>query len=192
VHESRSKYEVHPTNPVELTELKGPLRLDTVSRLREAVLRRIAERPDAIVLELACLDDSEQLSARVLLPADPGAARGARLVIDEMCHRWPLTELREQALLVVSELVNNAAEHGSGPIELRSTVHHGALSIEVSDHSATMPSTHGAPDDSLHNGLRLVDALALDWGTVPTTSGKTVWADLPIHPARCPDPTAAR
>lgn len=255
MHESRLKYEsgleceVHLGGPVGLIELKGSLRPDTVLRLREVVLKRIVERPDVIVLDLACLEDREGLGARVFpelsvvaaeangelilaapspsvrqamrtvdplflrmfdtlgeameaaesgpahrrcihaLSADAYAARSARQVIDDMCRRWQLTELREQALVVVSELVNNAAEHGRAPIELRSTIHPRALRIEVTDQGNAMPNNHHTPpDDALHNGLRLVDALARNWGTVSTTRGKTVWADLLIHPARCLDP----
>lgn len=233
---------VHLTSPIGLIELDGALRLDTVANLRDAVWKVMAERPDAIVLDLASLDDREELSVSVFpalgrtvaagtdgemilaapsvpvqcamrraaplyvrmfgtlsqameeatrapvrrrvsrqLTADPHAGRCARQVVDDVCNRWQLAGLREQARLIVSELVCNAVEHGTAPIELCVTVRHRVLRIEVSDYGEPMPGQLAVPrDDGMHYGLQLIEALARNWGAMPTTSGKTVWAHLVI------------
>ncbi len=57
--------QVRSSSPIGLIELAGTLRCDTTPRLREAVLRVLADRPDAIVLDLAGLDDVEDVSVGV-------------------------------------------------------------------------------------------------------------------------------
>ncbi|MGH4022958.1 MAG: ATP-binding protein [Pseudonocardiaceae bacterium] len=56
---------VHRTAPVGLIELAGPLRLHSAPRLRETVLEVLADRPDAIVLDLEAFVDAEELSGSV-------------------------------------------------------------------------------------------------------------------------------
>lgn len=56
---------VHRTSPVGLIELAGPLRRQSAPRLRETVMKVMAARPDAIVLDLEFLDDVEELSVSV-------------------------------------------------------------------------------------------------------------------------------
>jgi anti-anti-sigma regulatory factor/anti-sigma regulatory factor (Ser/Thr protein kinase) len=63
--EPRIRCQVHRTFPIGLIEVVGPLRLDTVPRLRAVVLKVLAERPDAIVLDIAGLDDVAELSVAV-------------------------------------------------------------------------------------------------------------------------------
>jgi hypothetical protein len=53
------------------------------------------------------------------------------------------------------------------------------LRIEVSDHSTTPPDTLRSTSELCY-GLRLVDTLTSRWGVTPTTTGKTVWAELPL------------
>jgi anti-sigma regulatory factor (Ser/Thr protein kinase)/anti-anti-sigma regulatory factor len=57
--------QVRRTFPIGLIEVAGSLRLDTTSSLREAVLTTLAERPDAIVLNLAGLEEVEARSLAV-------------------------------------------------------------------------------------------------------------------------------
>jgi hypothetical protein len=55
--------------------------------------------------------------------------------------------------------------------------------VTVSDTSPRRPRTRvsGAADEH-GRGLAIVGALAADWGTEPTTHGKTVWALLKAAP----------
>lgn len=83
---------------------------------------------------------------------------------------------REDAALLVSELVTNALLHGVGAISLRIDVETDAVRVEVSDQGnvALEPS----PTPGAHGGwgLRIVDEVADDWGV---RAGSTrVWFRL--------------
>lgn len=57
--------QVRLTCPIGLIEVVGSLRQETTPHLREAVRKTLIDRPDAIVLDLAGLDDIENLNAAV-------------------------------------------------------------------------------------------------------------------------------
>ncbi|MGH3938786.1 MAG: ATP-binding protein [Pseudonocardiaceae bacterium] len=115
------------------------------------------------------------------LPADLHASRIARRVLHDVCNRWRLDALRDVALMIVTELVTNAVEHAGSPIELCVTVRQQILRIEVSDRSTVLPVSSLSRAIRTTHGLRLVEALASRWGVVPTSWGKTVWADLVLN-----------
>lgn len=85
-------------------------------------------------------------------------------------------------LLLTSELVTNALEHGTAPCTLTALFDpdSGVLRVEVSDGSATPPSLlpAGRAGAIGGHGLHLVDRLARSWGSTPTPSGKTVWFEV--------------
>lgn len=92
-------------------------------------------------------------------------------------------DLRNDILLVVTELVTNAYEHGGGPRQVRLTRVDTPwqILIEVDDVNARLPvvgrSRFGVVTHR-GNGLVLVDNLATSWGVAHhrETGGKTVWA----------------
>ncbi|WP_233510665.1 ATP-binding protein [Actinomadura craniellae] len=89
--------------------------------------------------------------------------------------------LVEDAVLIVSELVTNAARASrpDRPIELRARLDGGRLLIEVEDSSPGVPRTRRLTADSLSGrGLHIVTALATECGHTPTPHGKVVWALL--------------
>jgi two-component sensor histidine kinase len=105
-------------------------------------------------------------------------------------RRWARTELDGlgqdilgDILLVITELVSNAYDHGGGPSLVRLTRAHAPwlVVVEVEDVNALLPtigvSRFGA-DSHRGNGLVLVDKLATTWGITrhQHTRGKTVWA----------------
>jgi anti-sigma regulatory factor (Ser/Thr protein kinase) len=97
------------------------------------------------------------------LPRSPDSIRTARRLVHE--HTTTLgSQRREDAALMVSELVTNALVHGIGTITLRIDVEPAALRVEVSDEGnvALAPS----PTPGAHGGwgLRILDQLADDWG----------------------------
>jgi hypothetical protein len=52
---------------------------------------------------------------------------------------------------------------------------------EVEDDDHTLPTLLSAgPDDEYGRGLGVVSALAREWGTSRTNSGKTVWCELDL------------
>lgn len=90
----------------------------------------------------------------------------------------------EDVVLLVSELVTNAIEHGGrrdhvAEVELEVIVADDHVHIEVSDHSSVVPVPRAGPiDRPSGRGLALVDRLASRWGVARGASGKTVWMEV--------------
>lgn len=116
------------------------------------------------------------------LPAGAHAPFLARRIVAEVCALWQLSaELREQAQLVVTELVTNAVKHAGGGIELTVTIRRHVLRLEVSDDSDVLPYPLECAVETLRgHGLRLVAGLTDHWGCKAMPNGKIVWADLVI------------
>ncbi|MER6920707.1 ATP-binding protein, partial [Streptomyces spiralis] len=136
----------------------------------------------------------ERTQAHATLPGSPlapGSARGlARAALTEW-RELGLTvpdRLADDVLVVVSELVTNAVVHAGTDVELvcRLEPETGACVVEVSDqHPSRAPRGHvgEAPYEppEYGRGLRLVAALAEEWGVTYRTGAKTVWARLPAE-----------
>lgn len=133
-----------------------------------------------------------------LAPAAQAAATARRLVRD-CCDRWRLSEVTDDAQLVVSELVANAVEHAGTEIDVTVSHHRHRLRIAVADRHhgvpriTTTPDGAGAPGGAegaatpalRGRGLDLVARSVAGWGVLPGTDGKVVWASLPVpRPAR--------
>lgn len=93
-------------------------------------------------------------------------------------------------LLVVNELVTNAAEHGRPPIEVELTRDRAqqTIHLSVTDASPDLPQLRDPYPGGGH-GLLILTRLATAWGTSPHPPGKTIWADLPLTR---PAPAASR
>jgi two-component sensor histidine kinase len=109
------------------------------------------------------------------LPRSPDSVGAARRLVSR--HTPSLDPgQRQDAVLMVSELVTNAVVHGVGAISLRIDAGADTVRIEVADEGniAIPPS----PQPSAHGGwgLRIVEQLADDWGVL---DGSTrVWFRL--------------
>ncbi|WP_405728686.1 ATP-binding protein [Streptomyces sp. NBC_00028] len=91
-------------------------------------------------------------------------------------QQWDVSAtLAEDVVVVVSELVTNAIEHGHGTVRLRVIHDDGELRIEVTDDNPT-PAQLGSASglDESGRGLLLVAVLARDWGV--GDGGRTTWA----------------
>jgi len=89
-------------------------------------------------------------------------------------HAW-----RDDAALVVSELVTNALRHGAGTVVLRASFVDGLLNVAVTDSGDDLP--HQLPIDPERIGglgLHIVERVSGQWGVAPFPGGKTVWAVL--------------
>ncbi|MEU6947720.1 ATP-binding protein [Streptomyces sp. NPDC046316] len=94
----------------------------------------------------------------------------------------------DDILLLVSEVVANAYEHGGAPYELRLDRVGGRLWVQVSDTSPVRPRPHGphrASRTSGH-GLYLLERLSVGWGSVPRGQGKAVWFEAAVTDAAAP------
>ncbi|MFJ1706285.1 ATP-binding protein [Kitasatospora sp. NPDC088346] len=94
---------------------------------------------------------------------------------------------RDDALLVLSELVTNSIRHAHGPGTLRLTAGPDGIGIDVSDGSRLMPTPRLTDPgrDTGGLGLHLVAVLCDSFSvTLDAGSGKTVHAHLPHPDAR--------
>ena len=109
------------------------------------------------------------------LPRSPDSISAARRLVNDYTTALGVQQ-REDAALMVSELVTNAVVHGVGAISLRIDLEADTVRIEVADEGnvALAPS----PEAGAHGGwgLRIVEQLADDWGVL---EGSTkVWFRL--------------
>ncbi|MEV0988192.1 ATP-binding protein [Streptomyces sp. NPDC049949] len=134
-----------------------------------------------------------QALVRVFTQRFSSTRRGARLArclaVVEL-HDWGIphrSPLSEDAERIVAEFTANAVIHGHAAgrdFELKLTLLGGVLRIEVSDaRRERRPALQPHPDPHADQaeggrGLRIVDAVAADWGVTDRVIGKTVWAEL--------------
>ncbi|MFE0359656.1 ATP-binding protein [Streptomyces nigra] len=108
------------------------------------------------------------------------ARRSASVVL----RRWDAGEPpADDVQLVVSELVADAIEHGSGWVALRVTKARGNITVEVSG-ASNCPARMRDPEpgDPNGRGLVIVVALAQKWGV--GGNGRTTWAHFPFRGIR--------
>ena len=121
------------------------------------------------------------MPARALIDRlDPRAARRARDFIAAHVAEPGLGELRDTAVLLVSEVVTNALRHTDGRVELVVRRLPGRLRVEVADEASRPPVDTGAGLlDDAGRGVPIMDALSDRWGTSADGAGKVVWFELP-------------
>ncbi|MER6623509.1 MULTISPECIES: ATP-binding protein [unclassified Streptomyces] len=119
------------------------------------------------------------------LPATPASVRAARGgVRDLLTARGVADEVRDNAVIVASELLTNALVHAAGErIVCRLHVLADRIRVEVEDQARgpELPMLRRpGPDDRNGRGLLLVDALSSDWAVTraPGRAGRVVWAEL--------------
>jgi anti-sigma regulatory factor (Ser/Thr protein kinase) len=124
---------------------------------------------------------------RAELPADLTSARQARSAVRQALADWGMNHLSDDAELLASELVANAAEHGDGkPIGLALRRHaepdqEPGITCEVTDGSPAMPRRLvPGPDAERGRGLAIVNALARSSGVRASQAGKTSWFTLAL------------
>ena len=132
------------------------------------------------------------------VPAEPVSVAAARRFVTELLTGLGCTcNLRDDAELMLSELVTNAVRHQrDGKIEITAVLRGSALRVSVTDDSHEVPrprsgsagqtpgsagqtpgtegQTPGTEADS-GRGLLLIEALATRWGWAPLEKGKVVW-----------------
>ncbi|MFE5587158.1 ATP-binding protein [Kitasatospora sp. NPDC056531] len=128
-------------------------------------------------------------SKRLAFVGSEGAVQRSREFSREALRSWhwlPAADdeqlaVTEDVLLMVSELVTNACLYApGGPRELRLSWDGARLRVEVTDASPVQPRLRAAaPGRPGGHGLRVVDRLALAWGSVPEGGGKLVWLEVP-------------
>jgi hypothetical protein len=111
----------------------------------------------------------------------PASAADARRLVGRALEEWGLAAAEETALLLVTELISNGVRHANTALDLVLTYDGSHIRVGVSDRDEHPASMTPATPASHHGwGLRLVDRLSSDWGTVVDPHGKTVWFDLKV------------
>lgn len=117
---------------------------------------------------------------RFALPDSPRAPQLARAAVRETCLRWDLPAMTGDAVMVASELVENAVRHARSEPMLRIELRPSSLSVAVHDRDPVAPpraEVHPAP-----SGLQLVDLVSRVWGHLPAPGGgKIMWAVLELR-----------
>jgi anti-sigma regulatory factor (Ser/Thr protein kinase) len=124
----------------------------------------------------------ETFNASADLLLDGHATGHARALVRAMLTSWAVTEDDAyDALLVVSELVGNAArhsEHTAAHLELSLDAF--GLLLAVRDGSGVVPQVREVgPLDESGRGYLIIEGLALEWGVEDEPHGKRVWVLLP-------------
>ena len=158
------------------------LACSSVARAREALAQlRVEQEAD----ELGAEADPTALALvrRIELTPNRTSARRARAFTVQTCDRWALpTSVRNAAVDIASELVANAAAHGSGPVVLALERGAGNLLVRAWDDGPgtprVLPYRPGLSEKGL--GLRLVKQLSTHWGAAADDGGKWVWARIAL------------
>ncbi|MFR9728343.1 ATP-binding protein [Saccharopolyspora sp. MS10] len=113
-------------------------------------------------------------------PLDGGrtAVPAARHAIEEVLRCRPVSaELVDAVLLVASELVANAVEHGGGADRLELDWQQDSVVLRVWDRGVGRPQQRDLDPGSVRGrGLVLVQGLSEEWGCEPRSGGKSVWS----------------
>lgn len=124
-----------------------------------------------------------ELTARVDVPSDTSAPRAARQMTATVLAGWGYHDPAwlDSVILVVSELVTNAVQHGGGCLDLSLQAHEELVTVSVADGSPVVPRPRTA-DATGGRGLLLIEALTTRWGVTDHHGGKRVWAELRRYP----------
>jgi len=117
----------------------------------------------------------------------PGAIPCARLHAVHVLYEWGMRDLADDAALIVSELMTNAADASivlpeRPPITLRLLASEKSLVIEAWDHSPLgLEPREAGPSAECGRGLTVVAALSDRWGWERTGyNRKVVWTELAL------------
>jgi hypothetical protein len=130
---------------------------------------------------MAALDDGGRCARRRVraeFPAALASLHTARMLVAECLSTWSHGALTPVATVIVNVFVENVLQHTTcGPevvLESDGTV----VSISVRDDSVAPAVRHEDPyrgGDPV-SGLAIVASVCRAWGSMPTSSGKAVWA----------------
>ncbi|MFD8229007.1 SpoIIE family protein phosphatase [Streptomyces massasporeus] len=161
--------EVHPWDP-----------LQQAARRIVSTLARAPQRDDVTLLLARMIGYRKEDTATWRLPARSDAPARARAQVAELLRRWGARdETRDNALLLVSELVTNAVRFAEGPVTVRLIRAGHGLLCEVGDSGNGRPRLRrGDLLDNTGRGLSIVHRLTTRWGVRWTDTGKVVWAEV--------------
>ena len=143
-----------------------------VARCRRALSSGLALAGDGHALDVPV--------TRISLASRPTSAREARDRLTSFLGSWGDEEARDNATLLLSEVITNAVRHArGGTILITLTLSQGRLVAQVQDESASVPVRRGTAGEGGGWGLELIDQLSNRWGVDQHPGdGKTVWFEI--------------
>ena len=126
----------------------------------------------------------------VRFPFNHGASAAlARRATRSAMEAWKTVQLVDDALVVVTELVENVTRHTANGGELVLTLYEDVVLIEVADASPALPTLRPRDLNRLDGrGLLIIAAMARTWGSRSGSwsgqAGPVVWAELVRRPIR--------
>lgn len=120
-------------------------------------------------------------TATIDLPPERRSVPVARRVLSELLASWAAEHYRDDAGLLLSELVTNVTRHARSRanmvLEIR--LSEPGLRVAVIDSSAAAPVLDRSPGTAPGgHGLKLVAAISDRWGSEAHLDGKRVWFEL--------------
>ncbi|WP_327389075.1 ATP-binding protein [Streptomyces sp. NBC_01207] len=116
------------------------------------------------------------------IAAERQAVPEARRLVLAVVRGWDLqltSETLEELALLCSEIIANAVRHTTGPSTVTVLWTGSRLRVEVTDTAPGLPAPRGCTlNAESGRGLMLIAAIATDWGTTPTPTGKAVWFEI--------------
>ncbi|MDQ7808569.1 ATP-binding protein [Amycolatopsis sp. A133] len=154
---------------------------------REKMLRRLPVaryarvHPDVAAAERGFGEPVRRRAVREFPRAETTGAL-AREFVTEVCGAWGFPELVGDALVIVTELVENTLRHTSSRPEVRIDLRRGICTIAVADDDPRPAELHERQTTTEPGlGLKLVAQFARAWGCSGSwTGGKVVWATLRV------------
>ncbi|GEK03801.1 ATP-binding protein [Streptomyces sp. 1-11] len=129
--------------------------------------------------------ETKDCQRRCVLPFEalPAEVRLLRRAADTQLGQWGVPAVSDAAQLVVTELATNVIKHvGEGtPAALILEWKGERLRVEMHDKSRSLPSPRIADCDAeCGRGLHMLAAMSVDWGTVVSALGKSVWCEIEL------------
>ncbi|MDQ1619047.1 MAG: hypothetical protein QOE19_1616 [Actinomycetota bacterium] len=135
------------------------------------------------------MSGSQTVTSSVTVPHEGhGVSLARHAFADELAAIGVAPDEREDAMLVLSELVSNAVKHAAplpgGAVRVRWAIRADVLHIEITDGgSTTRPNAVVAAVSALGGrGLDIVRSVCRQWGVTEADDSVTVWADVPRSP----------
>lgn len=120
------------------------------------------------------------MRATATLNADVASPRLARRWLAEWLPPSVPQSLRDDAALLISELVTNAVLHAMTACTVTVDLTDRCLRVVVADEVSRGPSITRPELGESGRGIDVVACLAGEWGWRRTVGGKEVWFELPL------------
>jgi hypothetical protein len=116
--------------------------------------------------------------ARTQLPAAAVSVQDGRAAVTDWLTKWSQSPLIPAACTVATVFIENVLAHTeSAPVLIVETFGDSVtVAVEDCSHRPAIRRESGDRGTEIVSGLSIVSALAGEWGSTPTSSGKTVWA----------------